>query len=892
MAKIVLDISAKNNEAISAISQTGDAVSELSKKNTKASQEQAKLAKGIGEEYKKVNKALKEATPVVNTLKQVTAVKQLQKEIKELESAALAAGKGTKEFAANIALAGAKKAELKDLRDAIAALNPTRVSEAFLNLSKTAAGAFSIAQSGAALLGVKNKNIEESILRVQAAQGILSGLQQLANTKDELGKVKIIFLNKLLVAEQKAGIVATQGATIAQRLLNLAMAANPYIALAVGITALVGAIAAFVIANKEAEKSQKELNEEFEKEIENSIRVQNARRDLANAELQLNEARGASDKALFEERKKINEQEGKDLVETIRKNNELIEGIIEERNAEVGTLFGLSDEEEKEFNDRVDAIILKNEDLRREEAKNTIQRDIIQAEFDKKQADKAKEQADKLKDLRQKFLDQLADLDKRYRDAQLDALEGEARIEGERLAAQRSINELEISLKAKGKLTIEQQEQLNALYDLNNIAFEKKLTEFRKTEEEKRLKDALDAQEKEFAAKTLALEEANKVNILFTEGGSKERLDAEVNAIITETDFLIKERKKQGKLTADQEIIIQKEALNRIAALRKEFELKNKFSLARLLGVSPEDEAEFNAALQSIGDSLTKIADEAIAEQQRVVDEKQRLNDQEIADGDKKISELQRQLGLELQLNEQGFANNAKLVQEQIAKENEAMDLALEKQKELAAEEERIAKRKQVLAKITSGAALVEAGANTVAAISNIFKSNTTVPVVGYALAIAQVAALVASFLAFKNQLTQGFAEGGYTGDGGKYQEAGVVHKGEYVFDQQKTKKHKRFFDALHNDELHKLSPIDLAPLLLGTGVGLNSDVAEKINKNVSSHEQRQAEKQSLSEQRLKSIDEKINKFYQFYKGKEDGVDSPNLKITKKGSTTRIIRKK
>jgi tape measure domain-containing protein len=33
-----------------------------------------------------------------------------------------------------------------------------------------------------------------------------------------------------------------------------------------------------------------------------------------------------------------------------------------------------------------------------------------------------------------------------------------------------------------------------------------------------------------------------------------------------------------------------------------------------------------------------------------------------------------------------------------------------------------------------------------------------------------------------------GFAEGGYTGSGGKYQPAGVVHKGEYVFDQKAVK--------------------------------------------------------------------------------------------------------
>ncbi|MDF1598248.1 hypothetical protein PZ895_00460, partial [Mesorhizobium sp. YIM 152430] len=32
-----------------------------------------------------------------------------------------------------------------------------------------------------------------------------------------------------------------------------------------------------------------------------------------------------------------------------------------------------------------------------------------------------------------------------------------------------------------------------------------------------------------------------------------------------------------------------------------------------------------------------------------------------------------------------------------------------------------------------------------------------------------------------------GFAEGGYTGDGGKYQPAGVVHRGEYVFDKAAT---------------------------------------------------------------------------------------------------------
>jgi hypothetical protein len=34
---------------------------------------------------------------------------------------------------------------------------------------------------------------------------------------------------------------------------------------------------------------------------------------------------------------------------------------------------------------------------------------------------------------------------------------------------------------------------------------------------------------------------------------------------------------------------------------------------------------------------------------------------------------------------------------------------------------------------------------------------------------------------------TTGFADGGYTGDGGKYEEAGIVHKGEFVIDKETT---------------------------------------------------------------------------------------------------------
>ncbi|MDC4851201.1 tape measure protein [Acinetobacter baumannii] len=48
--------------------------------------------------------------------------------------------------------------------------------------------------------------------------------------------------------------------------------------------------------------------------------------------------------------------------------------------------------------------------------------------------------------------------------------------------------------------------------------------------------------------------------------------------------------------------------------------------------------------------------------------------------------------------------------------------------------------------------------------------------------AVAQGATIIANIRAIKDQ---GFAEGGYTGRGGKYQPAGIVHKGEVVWSQE-----------------------------------------------------------------------------------------------------------
>jgi hypothetical protein len=90
---------------------------------------------------------------------------------------------------------------------------------------------------------------------------------------------------------------------------------------------------------------------------------------------------------------------------------------------------------------------------------------------------------------------------------------------------------------------------------------------------------------------------------------------------------------------------------------------------------------------------------------------------------------------------------------------------------------------------------------NVAAAIGAVIQSAEGDPytlalrVVAAAAAIAAATATVSAAVRASNT---GFAEGGYTGDGGKYQPKGTVHAGEFVFNQEKTAKYKAAFEQIH----------------------------------------------------------------------------------------------
>jgi hypothetical protein len=139
-----------------------------------------------------------------------------------------------------------------------------------------------------------------------------------------------------------------------------------------------------------------------------------------------------------------------------------------------------------------------------------------------------------------------------------------------------------------------------------------------------------------------------------------------------------------------------------------------------------------------------------------------------------------------------------------------AQERRIEKARELAekgnaellqAEEDRLTALNEKRAKFVraqQALAAIELIANSTVAISKAAaEGGAAAPFTIAATLIALAAGLVAA-KAQAQAAAGSFAEGGFTGEGSKYQPAGIVHKGEFVFTKEKTRKYRPLFEAIH----------------------------------------------------------------------------------------------
>ena len=262
------------------------------------------------------------------------SVKDLRQQFNEVEDALFemaGAGKqNTDEFRKLQKEAAKIKERVDDLNESIDMLKPEAKFQAIANLGAGVASGFAAAQGAAQLFGQENEALDKSLAKVQAAMALAQGVQGLAGMADSL---------KVVGAMLKSTTLGTQVATVAQRIYNAVMAANPIGLLIAGLTALVGVIALVVNAMGDEDEAQKEVIKNREKELELMQEADKAFAKEADFRKNLAAAQGKSAK----EQLALNEELSKQRIKRIDEEIQAARRLINDRLVR----FRDADEEEK-----------------------------------------------------------------------------------------------------------------------------------------------------------------------------------------------------------------------------------------------------------------------------------------------------------------------------------------------------------------------------------------------------------------------------------------------------------------------------------------------------------------------------------------------------------------
>ena len=196
------------------------------------------------------------------------SVGETRKALRDLKTAAMSLDEGSQAFNDITTAAGKLQDRVGDLAATTKFLgDDLKNLKGFTSIASGIAGGFAVAQGAAALFGGQNKQLEESLLKVQSAMSILQGVQAVGEVLQKESAASLFIQNGLrkttiaLAGEEavaKAAVAVANGtATITQRALNAAMTANPIIALVALLVTATAALYAFSTSSKESEEQQK-----------------------------------------------------------------------------------------------------------------------------------------------------------------------------------------------------------------------------------------------------------------------------------------------------------------------------------------------------------------------------------------------------------------------------------------------------------------------------------------------------------------------------------------------------------------------------------------------------------------------------------------------------------
>lgn len=136
---------------------------------------------------------------LINQSESANSVAELKKSIKDLKNASIEAAAAGNEALANsyTKAAGAATDRIDDLNKKVKALaSDTKGLDSLAKIGNTIAGGFGAAQGAVGLFGSAGKDLQETLVKVQSAQLLLNGAQQVGNflTDESVGKFKLLKL--------------------------------------------------------------------------------------------------------------------------------------------------------------------------------------------------------------------------------------------------------------------------------------------------------------------------------------------------------------------------------------------------------------------------------------------------------------------------------------------------------------------------------------------------------------------------------------------------------------------------------------------------------------------------------------------------------------------------
>lgn len=272
------------------------------------------------------------------------------------------------------------------------------------------------------------------------------------------------------------------------------------------------------------------------------------------------------------------------------------------------------------------------------------------------------------------------------------------------------------------------------------------------------LEEALASKEVELAQKKLAYFKAEQAQRGAITGEEKTRI-AELEAAVIDAEA----RKFEATLRFDKEI----EALNEKAEARRKKEYDTR--IAELQRLS---DALFNSELKEV-ENQTKLQEEYRKTQEelaKLVATKDEYN---------QLVDLSSALAEQEKLDKEEQAVVTQQVANSTANDNTQKQAAIRNAQVYSTSLGQLSGVLRQNTALQKGLASAQAVINTFLGATNVLTAKPPLP---FPLNIIALTATIASGLAAVAQINGvGFASGGYTGAGGKYEPAGVVHRGEFV---------------------------------------------------------------------------------------------------------------